>query len=92
VHIAGFNFDLLIRHLNGYGTPKGATDAWNLIFLGVGMKTAEYGSPWRYMMTGRTKGCPWWSSVHGLAESELSQRPVILDMSSLPWLVYGHLN
>ncbi|MGC9458128.1 MAG: transposase [Halothiobacillaceae bacterium] len=38
LHIAGFNLGLLMRHLTGYGTPKGAADAWNLIFLGMGME------------------------------------------------------
>ena len=35
LHVAGFNLGLLMRHLIGYGTPKGAADAWNLVFAGV---------------------------------------------------------
>jgi len=35
LHIAGFNLGLLMRQLTGYGTPKGAADAWNLVFIGM---------------------------------------------------------
>jgi len=34
LHVAGFNLGLLMRKMTGYGTPKGAADAWNLIFVG----------------------------------------------------------
>ena len=32
---AGFNLGLLMRQLTGYGTPKGAADAWTLVFIGL---------------------------------------------------------
>lgn len=34
LHVAGFNLGLLMRKLTGCGTPKGAADDWNLVFLG----------------------------------------------------------
>ena len=34
LHVAGFNLGLLMRKMIGYGTPKGAADAWNLVFVG----------------------------------------------------------
>ncbi|SOB60057.1 transposase (fragment) [Pseudodesulfovibrio profundus] len=36
MHIAGFNLGLLMRELTGYGTLKGAADAWNFVFVGFG--------------------------------------------------------
>jgi len=39
MHIAGFNLGLLMRELTGYGTPKGAADAWNFVFVGFGAGT-----------------------------------------------------
>ena len=34
LHVAGFNLGLLMRKMTGYGTPKGAADAWNLVLVG----------------------------------------------------------
>jgi len=36
LHVAGFNLGLLMRRLLGHGTPKGAADAWNFVFIGTG--------------------------------------------------------
>lgn len=35
LHVASFNLGLLMRHLIGFGTPKGAAEAWNLVFVGA---------------------------------------------------------
>lgn len=39
LHVAGFNLGLLMRKMTGYGTPKGAADAWNLAFVGFWTKS-----------------------------------------------------
>jgi hypothetical protein len=33
--VAGFNLSLLMKELTGYGTPKGAAEAWNCFFVSV---------------------------------------------------------
>lgn len=44
LHVAGFNLGLLMRQLTGYGTPKGASDAWSLIFIGF-----RAGNSWMWL-------------------------------------------
>ena len=39
LHVAGFNLGLLMRKMIGYGTPKGAADGWNLVFVGIETKS-----------------------------------------------------
>lgn len=39
LHVTGFNLGLLMRKMIGYGTPKGAADAWNLVFVGYQTKS-----------------------------------------------------
>jgi transposase len=39
LHVAGFNLGLLMRKMTGHGTPKGAADAWGIIFIGFGTKS-----------------------------------------------------
>lgn len=56
LHIAGFNLDLLRRHLTGYGTPKGGPMPGISSFLAWAWETAGYGSSWRAIGTGRTDG------------------------------------
>jgi len=34
LHVAGFNLGLLMRHVIGFGTPKGVADGWHLVFAG----------------------------------------------------------
>lgn len=40
LHVAGFNLGLLMRKLIGYGTPKGAADAWGVVFFGCWVKSS----------------------------------------------------
>lgn len=53
IHVAGFNLGLLMRKMTGYGTPKGAADAWNLVFIGF-----EAGNCWILLVFAAHKDRP----------------------------------
>lgn len=53
LHVAGFNLGLLMRKMIGYGTPKGAADAWALVFVGFWAK-----SGWRILVFAVYEGRP----------------------------------